>query len=70
MICCFQILKFNSYFVEDVFAERVEQERLRRCHIFYFLEDDSIMVIEPAISNSGIPQGNKVWFIKVFFGAT
>ena len=43
--------------MEDVFAERIEQERLRRCHIFYFLEDDSIMVIEPAITNSGIPQG-------------
>ena len=46
--------------MEDVFAERIEQERLRRCHIFYFLEDDSIMVIEPAITNSGIPQGKLI----------
>ena len=53
-----QILKFDSYFVEDVVAERVETNRLRRCHIFYFLEDNTMMVTEPTVPNSGIPQGN------------
>ncbi len=32
-------------------------ERVRRCHIFYFLEDDTIKVVEPVVHNSGIPQG-------------
>ena len=53
----FQILKFHSYFMEDVHSERMEQNRLRRCHIYYFLEDDSMMVVEPSVSNSGIPHG-------------
>jgi hypothetical protein len=36
---------------------RIEKDRLRRCDIFYYLEDDSLMVVEPAVPNSGIPQG-------------
>ena len=43
--------------MEDVHSERMEQNRLRRCHIYYFLEDDSMMVVEPSVSNSGIPHG-------------
>ena len=30
---------------------------MRRVHILYFLEDDSISVVEPPVENSGIPQG-------------
>ena len=60
MTLFFQILRFNSYFLEDVVAERIEHQRIRRCHIFYYLEDDSIMVVEPAIANAGIPQGTLV----------
>ena len=28
-----------------------------RCKIYFYLEDDSIQVIEPKLQNSGIPQG-------------
>jgi len=28
-----------------------------RCKIYFYLEDDSIQVIEPKVQNSGIPQG-------------
>ena len=35
----------------------MEKNRLRRCRIYYFLEDDSMMVVEPEKPNSGIPQG-------------
>ena len=28
-----------------------------RCKIYFYLEDDSIQVIEPKVNNSGIPQG-------------
>lgn len=28
-----------------------------RCKIYFYLEDDSIQVIEPKVENSGIPQG-------------
>ena len=61
----FQILKFHSYFMEDVHSERMEQNRLRRCHIYYFLEDDSMMVVEPSVSNSGIPHGKLDRFKQV-----
>ena len=59
-----QILKFDSYFVEDVFAERIETNRLRRCKLFYFLEDDSMMVVEPSVSNSGILQGRRDLYVN------
>lgn len=30
---------------------------LRKCKIIYFLEDDTIKVVEPVVINSGLPQG-------------
>ena len=34
-----------------------EYFRVRPVDIFYYLEDDSIAVIEPHVENSGMPQG-------------
>ena len=51
------MLKFWTYFVEDVISERIENERIRKCIMFYYLEDDSIQLVEPKTGNSGIPQG-------------
>ena len=31
-----------------------------RCKIYFYLEDDSIQVIEPKVENSGIPQGTLI----------
>ena len=36
---------------------RLENYRVRRCTIFYFLEDKSIQITEPKAVNAGIPQG-------------
>jgi hypothetical protein len=36
--------------------ESTEQYHLRLVKILYFLEDDSISVIEPPVENSGFPQ--------------
>ena len=55
-----QVLRFYTYFVEDVVGQRLEDERLRRCYLLFFLEDESMQVIEPQLTNSGIPQGNKI----------
>ena len=30
---------------------------MRKCIIYYYLDDDSIHIIEPRVINSGIPQG-------------
>ncbi|KXJ13080.1 EF-hand domain-containing family member C2 [Exaiptasia diaphana] len=52
-----QVLCFDAYFQEAVHEKREEQYRIRRCKIYFYLEDDSIQVIEPKVENSGIPQG-------------
>ena len=52
-----QVLCFDAYFQEAVHEKREEQYRIRNCKIYFYLEDDSIQVIEPRMKNSGIPQG-------------
>ena len=60
------MLKFWTYFTEEVRSERIESERLRKCILFYYLEDDSIQLVEPKVGNSGIPQGvNNLQFILI-----
>ncbi|XP_062953403.1 EF-hand domain-containing protein 1 [Cynocephalus volans] len=56
-----KVLKFDAYFQEDVPISTEEHYRIRRVNIYYYLEDDSMSVIEPVVENSGIPQGK---FIK------
>lgn len=52
-----QVLSFDAYFQEAVHERREEQFRIRNCKIYFYLEDDSIQVVEPRIKNAGIPQG-------------
>lgn len=56
-----QVLKFDGYFQEDVPISTEEHFRIRQVGIYYYLEDDSMSVMEPIVENSGIPQGK---FIK------
>ena len=51
------ILKFDAFFTESVLDSAREDSRVRPCAIQFFLEDDTIMVTEPTIANSGIPSG-------------
>ena len=53
-----QVLCFDAYFQEAVYEKREEQYRVRNCKIYFYLEDDSLQVIEPRSKNSGVPQGN------------
>ena len=52
-----QVLCFDAYFQEAVHEKREEQYRVRNCKLYFYLEDDSIQVIEPRLKNAGIPQG-------------
>ncbi|XP_060732345.1 EF-hand domain-containing family member C2 [Tachysurus vachellii] len=52
-----QVLCFNAYFQEAVTQSREETYRIRKCKIYFYLEDDTIQVVEPEQKNSGIPQG-------------
>lgn len=55
-----KVLKFNAYFQEDVPVSTEEHYRIRQVNIYYYLEDDSMCVIEPVVENSGIPQGKLI----------
>ncbi|XP_012297046.1 EF-hand domain-containing protein 1 isoform X2 [Aotus nancymaae] len=55
-----KVLKFDAYFQEDVPMSTEEHYRIRQVNIYYYLEDDSMSVIEPVVENSGIPQGKLI----------
>ncbi|NXK10876.1 EFHC1 protein, partial [Herpetotheres cachinnans] len=55
-----KILKFDAYFQEDVPLSAEEHYRIRQVGIYYYLEDDSMSVIEPVVQNSGLPQGKLI----------
>jgi hypothetical protein len=44
--------------MEAVHDSYLENFRVRRCEIYYYLEDDSMQIVEPKQENSGVPQGN------------
>lgn len=56
-----KVLLFNAYFKQTVHESNEEFYCIRPLKIFYYLEDDSISVVEPVVENSGLPQGT---FIK------
>ncbi|CAK7311486.1 EF-hand domain-containing protein 1 [Vulpes lagopus] len=55
-----KVLKFDAYFQEDVPMSTEEHYRIRQVNIYYYLEDDSMSVMEPVVENSGIPQGKLI----------
>ena len=52
-----QVLQFNAYFQEHVVENPDENYRMRKCIIYYYLEDNTMYITEPRVENSGIPQG-------------
>lgn len=52
-----KVLRYYAYFKESVVSSAIETWRVRKCVIYYYLEDDSVHVAEPKQENSGIPQG-------------
>ncbi|GMH73724.1 hypothetical protein TrRE_jg8519 [Triparma retinervis] len=53
-----KVLCFFGYFKEAVYESQIENYRIRQCEIFYYLEDDTIQIVEKKSENSGCPQGN------------
>ena len=51
------VLRFYGYFKESVEENELENARIRLLVIFYYLQDDTISVIDTKQENSGIPQG-------------
>jgi len=54
------VLLFNAYFKQNLNESEKEYFRVRPVKIYYYLEDDSISVVEPIVENSGIPQGKLI----------
>ncbi|XP_076437974.1 EF-hand domain-containing protein 1-like [Babylonia areolata] len=52
-----KVLKFDAYFKQTVHESPNEHYRVRHVVFYYYLEDDSIAVMEPQVDNSGMPQG-------------
>lgn len=52
-----QVLSFDAYFQEPVVERRGEQYRVRKVKIYFYLEDDTIQVVEPRSRNAGVDQG-------------
>ena len=55
-----KVLLFNGYFKQTVHESAEEFFRVRYAKIFYYLEDDTISIVEPVVENSGLPQGKLV----------
>jgi len=51
------VLRFFGYYKEAVHESRMENYRVRKVTILYYLEDNTLQVNEPKEENSGIPQG-------------
>ena len=54
-----KVLLFHAYFKQTVHESDNEFYCIRLVKIYYYLEDDSISVVEPLVENSGIPQVKK-----------
>ncbi|XP_053435855.1 EF-hand domain-containing family member C2 [Nycticebus coucang] len=52
-----QVLCFDAYLEDEVIEKNQENYRVRCYKICFYLEDDTIQVNEPALKNSGLPQG-------------
>lgn len=56
-----KVLCFDGYFHENLAElQQSGSYRIRRVKIAFFLEDETVQVVEPKITNSGLPQGNIV----------
>ena len=60
-----QVLRFHGYFKESVVESRLENSRLRKLTIFYYLTDDTMSINEDRETNAGIIQGLFLKRIKV-----
>jgi len=63
----FQNLTFDAYFKSTVNESFGCTYNLRKCKIIYFLEDNTIKVVEPVVINSGLPQGKFFLLVLKYF---
>ncbi|XP_034429183.1 EF-hand domain-containing family member C2 [Hippoglossus hippoglossus] len=52
-----QVLCFEAYFEEAVHGVQGEMNKVRECKIYFYLEDDTMQVVEPNLKYTALPQG-------------
>ena len=52
-----QVLAFDAFYTDEVAQRPSEPYRVHRCKVLFYLEDDSLQVVEPRSDNSGLTQG-------------
>uniref|UniRef100_A0A8C9XNJ5 EF-hand domain (C-terminal) containing 1 n=1 Tax=Sander lucioperca TaxID=283035 RepID=A0A8C9XNJ5_SANLU len=55
-----KVLRYYAYFCENIPFSAEEEFRVRPVVINYYLEDDTMSMVEPMVENSGMPQGKRV----------
>ncbi|CAB1459901.1 unnamed protein product [Pleuronectes platessa] len=55
-----KVLRFYAYFQEDILFSPDEVYRVRPVMIYYYLEDDSMLIYEPRVKNTGLLQGKRL----------
>ncbi|XP_040017431.1 EF-hand domain-containing protein 1 isoform X2 [Gasterosteus aculeatus] len=55
-----KVLRYYAYFQENILFSPEEESHVRPVVIYYYLEDDSMCIIEPVVENSGLPQGKRI----------
>jgi len=59
LVCrCAQVLRFFGWLKQTVHESQLEHYRVRHVKLYYYLEDDSIEILEPRVRDSGMPQGH------------
>lgn len=58
------VLRFFGFFKEAVHESRLENFRVRKVVLLYYLDDNTIQINEPQQENSGINQGGKLAFLR------
>jgi len=63
-----QVLRFSGFFKEGVSESPIENYRIRKLDLYYYLVDSSISIFEPKQTNSGMMQGTLLKRQKVTKG--
>jgi len=58
-----KVLKFKGWYKESIPEMPFEKYRIRYVDILYFLEDNSMIIIEPKVENSGLSQGINLFVV-------
>jgi len=52
-----RVLLFHAFYEEDVFQSEIEEKRIMKCGIYFYVEDGTIEIIQKRQENSGILHG-------------